>query len=163
MNFDNPMSFMIAAIDAILVSQNVALAAESVGLGICYMGTTLANCDKIGDLLSCPSHVVPVVGFSLGYPAEDPEMRDRLPHDLLVHQETYRDRSDEEVLEGYRDRESQGWNRYMSDPELRQRVEGAQVSNLAQVYTKLKYTRESHLGYSETVKKYLRRQGFVSG
>ncbi|MEZ4519484.1 MAG: hypothetical protein R3C44_22520 [Chloroflexota bacterium] len=49
-NFDNFMSFMIAAIDATLVSQNVALAAESKGLGICYMGSTLANCDEIGHL-----------------------------------------------------------------------------------------------------------------
>ena len=45
--FDNFMSFMVAAIDAILVSQNVALAAESKGLGLCYMGSTLANCDEI--------------------------------------------------------------------------------------------------------------------
>ena len=42
-NFDNFMSFMIAAIDAILVSQNVALAAESKGLGICYLGSTFSN------------------------------------------------------------------------------------------------------------------------
>jgi nitroreductase len=67
-NFDNFMSFMIAAIDAILVSQNVALAAESKGLGICYMGTTLANCQQVGRILQLPHNVVPVVGFSLGYP-----------------------------------------------------------------------------------------------
>ena len=42
---------MVAAIDAVLVSQNVALAAESCGLGICYMGSTLANCDQIGRIL----------------------------------------------------------------------------------------------------------------
>ena len=50
-SFDNFMSFMVAAIDATLVSQNVALAAESLGLGICYMGSTLANCDQIGRIL----------------------------------------------------------------------------------------------------------------
>ena len=63
-NFDNFMSFMIAAIDATLVSQNVALAAEDRGLGICYMGSTLANCDQIGQILKLPPNVVPVVGFS---------------------------------------------------------------------------------------------------
>ncbi len=50
-NFDNFMSFMIATIDAVLVSQNVALAAEAQGLGICYLGSTLANCDQIGQIL----------------------------------------------------------------------------------------------------------------
>jgi len=89
--FDNFMSFMIAAIDAILVSQNVALAAESQGLGICYIGSTLANCDQIGRILKLPHNVVPVVGFSLGYPDEDPALRDRLPLDGLVHYETYED------------------------------------------------------------------------
>ena len=64
-NFDNFMAFMIGAIDAVLVSQNVALAAESCGLGICYMGSTLANCDQIGRILKLPPNVVPVVGFSL--------------------------------------------------------------------------------------------------
>ena len=42
-NFDDFFAFMVAAVDAILVSQNVALAAEAKGLGICYMGSTLAN------------------------------------------------------------------------------------------------------------------------
>ncbi len=88
-NFDNFMSFMVAAIDAILVSQNVALAAESEGLGICYMGSTLANCDEIGNILQLPNNVVPVVGFSLGYPDESPAPRDRLPLEGLVHYETY--------------------------------------------------------------------------
>ena len=106
-NFDNFMSFMVAAIDATLVSQNVALAAESLGLGICYMGSTLANCDQIGRILNLPPNVVPVVGYSLGYPAEDPAPRDRLPLDGLVHQETYQDYSDERIEEIYHERNVQ--------------------------------------------------------
>jgi nitroreductase len=93
-NFDNFMSFMIAAIDATLVSQNVALAAEAKGLGICYMGSTLANCDQIGNILALPKGVFPVVGFSLGYPDEDPVPRDRLPLDGLVHNEVYQQYTD---------------------------------------------------------------------
>ncbi|WP_374688940.1 nitroreductase family protein [Promineifilum sp.] len=160
-NFDNFMSFLIAAIDATLVSQTVALAAEARGLGICYMGSTLANCDQIGRLLRLPPGVMPVVGFSLGWPAEDPAPRDRLPLDGLVHHETYHDYSDERIHEIYRDRERQGWARYMSYPELRARIEGAGVANLAQVYTVIKYTRESHREYSATVLGYLREQGFL--
>lgn len=161
-NFDNFMSFMIAAIDATLVSQNVALAAEARGLGICYMGSTLANCDQIGRILQLPPSVVPVVGFSLGWPAEDPAPRDRLPLDGLVHYETYRDYSDGRIEEIYRERNRKGWQRYMSYPELRARIEGAGVQNLAQIYTVVKYTRESHLEFSETVLNYLREQDFLN-
>ena len=161
-SFDNFMSFMVAAIDATLVSQNVALAAESLGLGICYMGSTLANCDQIGRILCLPPNVVPVVGCSLGYPAEDPAPRDRLPLDGLVHHETYQDYSDERIEEIYHQRNVQGWERYMTFPRLREMIEESGVENLAQIYTTLKYTRESHQGYSRTVLDYLAAQDFMN-
>ena len=161
-NFDNFMSFMIAAIDATLASQNAALAAETEGLGICYMGTTLANCQKIGELLNCPKNVVPVVGFSLGYPAEVPKVRDRLPLKGIVHRDTYKNIGDKEIRSIYHERETAGWKRYNEIPELREMVEKAGVKNLAQIYTQLKYTRESHIDYSKTVLDYLRQQDFMS-
>jgi nitroreductase len=161
-NFDNFMSFMIAAIDAILVSQNVALAAEAHGLGICYMGSTLANCDQIGKILNLPPNVVPVVGFSLGYPDEDPVLRDRLPLMGLVHDETYHDYSDDQIQQIYHERETAGWARYMGFPRLRQMIEEAGVENLAQVYTAVKYTRQSHQEFSETVLNYLKAQDFMN-
>jgi nitroreductase len=58
--WDNFMGFMIGAIDAVLASQNAALQAEAEGLGICYMGTTLASCGEIAEILKCPRNVVPV-------------------------------------------------------------------------------------------------------
>lgn len=161
-NFDNFMSFLIATIDAVLASQNAALAAEAEGLGLCYMGTTLASCDQIAKILNCPEGVVPVVGYSLGYPDEQPTVRDRLPLDSLVHRERYELKTDAEIAESYRLREDAGWKRYMAYPELRQRIEESGVTNLAQVYTKLKYTRESHLGYSQTVLRCLESQGFFN-
>lgn len=160
MNFDNFMSFMIATIDAVLASQNAALAAEAEGLGICYMGTTLASCDRIAKILNCPEGVVPVVGFSLGYPDEEPVARDRLPLSALVHRERYEVKTDAEILESYHNREQAGWKRYLNDPKLKQAIEESGVENLAQVYTTLKYTRESHQMYSETVLKCLETQGF---
>ena len=161
-NFDNFMSFMIATIDATLVSENVALAAEAKGLGICYMGSTLANCDQIGRILKLPPNVVPVVGFSLGYPDENPAPRDRLPMSGLVHQETYQDYSDDAIREIYHDRETKGWQRYMSYPELRARIEESGVENLAQIYTVLKYTKESHREFAQTVLNYLKDQDFMN-
>ena len=161
-NFDNFMSFMIAAIDATLVSQNVALAAEARGLGICYMGSTLANCDQIGRILALPPGVFPVVGFSLGWPDEDPAPRDRLPLDGLVHYETYHDYSDERIGEIYAERELRGWERYMSFPRLRAMIADSGVTNLAQVYTVVQYTRESPQGFSAAGSGDLREQGFLN-
>jgi nitroreductase len=160
--FDNFMSFMVAAIDAILVSQNVALAAEAKGLGICYLGSTLANCNAVGRILKLPSNVVPVVGYSLGYPDEDPDPRDRLPLEGLVHKEVYEDYSDTRIRQVYRDRERKGWERYMSMPRLRKMVAESGVQNLAQLYTTVKYSRESHQGYSKTILEYLRDQDFMN-
>lgn len=162
MNFDNFMSFMIATIDATLVSQNVALAAESLGLGVCYMGTTLASCAEIGDILGCPDHVVPVVGFSLGYPDEAPSERKRLPLKGLVHKDVYQNYSAQDIKAIYEQREVEGFKRYMDNPELRAMIEVSDVENLAQVYTKLKYTRESHLDYSKIVTDYLKKSNFLN-
>lgn len=160
-NFDNFMSFMIATIDATLAAQTAALAAEAEGLGICFLGTTLASCDQIAKILQCPSHVVPVVGFSVGFPDEDPAVRDRLPLNGIVHHQTYRKDSNEKILNFYQEREDKGWKRYMEIPELKEKVEKANLKNLAQIYTQLKYTRESHLEYSQTVMNCLKEQGFL--
>lgn len=161
-HFDNFMSLMIGAIDATLASQNCALAAESAGLGICYMGSTLANCEGIGELLNLPENVVPIVGFSLGYPAEDPAPRDRLPLEGIVHYDTYRDYSDKDILEIYEERNEKGWNRYMDVPRLKEMTQSLELKNLAQIYSIAKYTRESHIGFSETVLNYIKKQNFMN-
>ena len=160
-NFDNFMSFLIGMIDATLASQNVALAAESEGLGVCYMGTTLASNKKITEVLTLPKHVVPVVGFSLGYHDEQPELRDRLPMNGIIHRETYQDYTTDQIQEIYSKKESDGMKRYMSHPELRKMIDESGVGNLAQVYTKIKYTKESHIKYSMDVLACLKEQGFM--
>lgn len=160
-NFDNFMSFLIGMIDATLVSQTVALAAEAEGLGICYMGTTLASNQEISQVLKLPKHVVPVVGFSLGYPAESPEKRDRLPMSGIIHRETYQDYTDQEIQAIYSEKEIKGMARYQSVPELREMILQHNAENLAQVYTKVKYTQESHIEYSKNVMNCLINQGFL--
>ena len=159
-NFDNLMSFMIGAIDATLAAQNVALAAEAQGLGICYMGTTLASCDTIAQILELPHNVVPVVGYVMGYPDESPQLRDRLPLSGLVHREKYQKYSDEDISTIYDEREQKGWERYMSFPRLRKMIEESGVKNLAQVYTQVKYTQESHKHFSQNILRCLREQDF---
>ncbi|MGK0366939.1 MAG: nitroreductase [Thermoproteota archaeon] len=161
MNFDNFMSFMIATIDATLMSQTVALAAESEGLGICYMGTTLASCDQIGEILELPENVIPVVGFALGYSNEKPSRKERLALNSIIHQETYQDQS-EEILNIYKSKNKSGMLRYQEIDELRERIKKENIENLAQIYTQLKYTKESHLKYSSNVLNYIKKQNFMN-
>lgn len=160
-NFDNFMSFMIASIDAILASQNAAIAAESLGLGLCYMGTTLASAKQIGEVLELPENVIPVVGFSLGYPDEKPEERKRLGLRSIVHREKYHKYSDKEIKEIYRSKNDEGIKRYLNVPELRARIDNEDIKNLAQIYTQLKYTEDSHIRYSDDLMKYLMSQHFI--
>ncbi|MFQ5436014.1 MAG: hypothetical protein ACE5FD_14160, partial [Anaerolineae bacterium] len=54
------------------------------------------------------------------------------------------------------------WHRYMSFPRLRQMIEPSGVENLAQIYTKLKYTRESHQQFAQKVLNYLAEQDFMN-
>lgn len=160
--FDNFFSFMVAAIDAILVSQTVALAAESRGLGLCYLGSTFANADLIGEILELPENVVPVVGYSLGFPDEKPDLRDRLPSRGLVHKETYHDYTDREIKSIYAEREIKGWERYMKSTWLKRQAEANSIENLAQLYTRVKYTRSSHQEISSRILAYLTAQNYMN-
>ena len=90
-------------------------------------------------------------------------MRDRLPLDGLVHFETYNEYTDERIREIYRDRETKGWERYMSIPRLHRMVKESGVENLAQLYTVVKYTREEHQEFSKIVLDYLIEQDFMCG
>ena len=161
-NFDNFFGFMVAAIDAVLVSQTVALAAESKGLGICFLGSTFANADQIGRILELPENVVPITGFSVGYPDEDPPLRDRLPKHGLIHQESYQHYSDADILRIYKERETFGWDRYMASERIRKLVQEKGVNNLAQIYTIVKYLKMDHQLYSKKILNYLIQQGFMN-
>jgi nitroreductase len=66
--------FLVASVDTALMAQNVVVASESAGLGICYIGGIRNNPQEISDLLKLPDHVFPVFGLCLGYPDKDPEV-----------------------------------------------------------------------------------------
>lgn len=159
--YDNFLSFLVAFADALLAAQNATLAAESLGYGICYMGTTLGATRQLIDFLELPEGVFPATTLVVGTPDEDPPVRARLPIDGIVHQETYPRFTDQRILEIYHSRETEGWNRYMSFPDLRRMIEESGVRNLAQVYTEVKYTLKENTQVSEDLLAGLQRQGFL--
>ena len=95
-------ALLVATVDAALVMQNVAVAAESVGLGICMIGAIRNHPGAVGDLLGLPALTFAVSGLCLGYPAQDPASKPRLPVGAVLHQEQYLEEGDHTAaLEAY--------------------------------------------------------------
>ena len=93
-------SFLLAAVDTSLAMQNAALAAESMGLGMCYIGAIRNRPQEVIDLLELPRLVFPIAGMTLGWPAVEPKVRPRLPLSAVLHWERYdRSREDEALAE----------------------------------------------------------------
>ena len=81
--------FIIATVDVALFAQNVVVAAEASGLGICYIGAIRNDPTAVSETLNLPDNVYPVFGLCLGYPAQDPEVKPRLPLNVVLKQNEY--------------------------------------------------------------------------
>ncbi|MXX07728.1 MAG: oxygen-insensitive NADPH nitroreductase [Gammaproteobacteria bacterium] len=93
--------FIIATVDVALMAQSMVCAAESVGLGICYIGGIRNNPGPVSELLELPRGVYPVFGLCLGYPAQDPEIKPRLPLSVILKEDSYSEEGDREAIESY--------------------------------------------------------------
>ncbi|MBM3421381.1 MAG: NADPH-dependent oxidoreductase [Bacteroidetes bacterium] len=151
--YGNFLSFMTAAIDALLAAQTACIAAESKGMGICYLGTTTYMADKIIEILNLPRGVVPVTAITLGWPAEDTEQVDRLPVAAVVHNERYHDYDEAAIDLYYRGKESR-------DDSIRFIAENGKKT-LAQVFTDVRYKKADNIHFSESFLEVLRKQGFM--
>jgi nitroreductase len=96
--------FVSATVDVALSAQNCAVAAESLGLGICYIGGVRNDPQAVSELLELPELVYPVFGMCLGYPAQAPEVKPRLPLSVVLKQDRYQDPDSLEGIKQY-DRE----------------------------------------------------------
>jgi nitroreductase len=152
--YDNFLSFYTASIDALLVAQNVALAAESFGLGICYLGTTTYMTRQIIKILEIPRFVLPVATLAIGYPDESPGLTDRLPLEAVVHSEKYRDYSKEQINDFYQEKES-------SELTAKLLMENKKET-LAQVFTDNRYTKKDNVEFSKKLLSLLEEQGFMN-
>ena len=152
--FDNLQTFIASTIDAMLFAQAFCDAAEENGLGICYLGTTAYNADKIIEALSLPRLVVPIVTVTVGYPAMPlPEQVERLPLAAVIHQEAYVDYTTDMIDELYGEKEALEVNK--------QFVKENNKETLAQVFTDVRYTKKNNEYFSEVLLKVLKDQGFM--
>lgn len=91
---------LAGTIDATLAAQNMVIAAESMGLGVCFIGGVRDNIEEVSDLLKIPDHVFPVYGLVIGHPkGKLNDIKPRLPFEAIYHQNTYDSKMD--VVEQY--------------------------------------------------------------
>ncbi len=93
--------FILATVDVALAAQNCAVAAESMGLGVCYIGGLRNDPQAVSDLLDLPRLVYPVFGLCLGHPAQDPEVKPRLPQAAMLGEDAYPAQGMAAAIEAY--------------------------------------------------------------
>ncbi|MCP3741704.1 oxygen-insensitive NADPH nitroreductase [Rossellomorea sp. BNER] len=88
-SLESTEKFMVAIIDAALAAQNAVVAAESMGLGICYIGGIRNNLEAVSELLELPDRVIPLFGLAVGYPEEHTGVKPRLPLHHIYQEDRY--------------------------------------------------------------------------
>ncbi len=151
--YENFLSFINAATDALLYTQTFCNLAEDEGLGCCFLGTTVYMPQMIIDILELPQLVMPVATITLGWPDEEPPLTDRLEPEAFVHEETYNPYTPERIDTFYQEKESLPENQEFV------RVNGKET--LAQVFTDCRYTRRDNEAMSAGLIEALRHQGFL--
>jgi nitroreductase len=152
--YGNFLSFFNAAIDAILVAQNVCVASENLGLGICYLGTTTYNAREIIKVLNLPKLTYPITTLAIGYPEESPVQSDRIPLKGIMHNENYNDYSVSDIVKLYSFKENLETSKRF--------VKENNKEKLAQVFTDVRYRREDNEFFSLKMLEVLKEQGFLT-
>lgn len=151
-DFKNMLWLLNGTIDASVFAQNICISAENLGLGICYLGTTLYNASEISSILKLPVGVIPITALTIGYPEGIAPQADRLPAKAIVHYEEYSDFSDSDIAVMYGGKEN------LSDS-LKFVAENGK-KNLAQVYTEVRYKKYDNQLFSKKLLDVLVKQGY---
>ncbi|MBR6187369.1 MAG: nitroreductase family protein [Prevotella sp.] len=151
--YDNLLSYQNAATDALLFTQTLCCLMDEEGLGYCFLGTTVYQPQQIINVLQLPALVMPVATLTVGWPAEEPPLTDRLPVESFVHQETYHDYTPEDIDRYYTPKEQLAENLHFCEINHKE--------TLAQVFTDIRYTKADNEAMSQTLIDTLRRQGLL--
>jgi len=94
-------NLLVATIDTALAAQNAAIAAESMGLGIVYIGGIRNSPQEVADLLKLPRLAYPVFGMCVGVPDHQPALKPRQPRAAVYHENEYSGEGIAEALKEY--------------------------------------------------------------
>lgn len=127
-----------------------AIAAELQGFAICPIGDARLHALEMIEELGLPRYVIPMVGMCLGYAAEDPGIKPRLPQAAVCFEERYNQELDA-LIEQY----DADYADY-----LKIRPWNSRVGNWTQLVAD--FYRPPYNHYPQ-IAEMLRRQGFYSG
>ncbi len=150
--YDNFQSFMTAVLDTAIFTQQFVTIAEQQGLGCCYLGTTTYNAPQIAKTLQLPERVIPVCTISVGWPADEGFVSDRLPLRAILHRERYHLPDDSETAGYYAYKEGL--------PESAGFIAENGKKTLAQVFTDIRYTRKNNEYFSTVYHDFIENNGF---
>ncbi|MDE7413400.1 MAG: nitroreductase family protein [Muribaculaceae bacterium] len=153
--FRNYHSFITALIDTALFAQQFVTLAELNGIGSCYLGTVTYSAEKIAEVLELPDRVVPVICLTVGYPEEKgvfPPASDRIPVEGVLHKETYKDYTKEDIDRIFEYKENL--------EESKRFVEENGKTSLAQVFTDIRYPGKMNEEVSESFARIVKGKGF---
>ena len=108
---------MLAVCDANIAAQNAVVAADSLGIGSCYIGDIMENIETQQEILGLPEYVFPAAMVVFGYPTDQQKSREkpqRVDLKYIVRENSYHEHSPEELREMFRDRcGTQGFDDWM--------------------------------------------------
>ncbi len=91
---------LLAISDTNIAAQNAVVAAQSLGIGSCYIGDIMENAEQQRQILSLPPYVFPAAMLVFGYPTTQQLERPKPPRSEMrhiVHENGYRDMDKEEL------------------------------------------------------------------
>lgn len=152
---NRPYNFFMGIWDALIALQNVVIAAESLDLGTCYLGSGVEL--DIQELFGAPEYVFPAGLVCLGYPDTESKLSMRLPLDAVVHRGRYHIPTDDDINEWYSERD-RVWD---TVPDARRASLAEQgIHGIAQALSVQKFSPEIVEKRSRGIRKILKKSGF---
>jgi nitroreductase len=139
---------LLASADAIIAAQNTVVAAESLGLGSCYIGDIIEHCEDIRELLNLPEYVVPAAMLVYGYPTQSQKERKkpaRFDREYIVFENSYQCLNKEQHEEMYLKREEKAGH---SHKDMKESI---------QAFCQRKYMSDFSLEMNRSVEEYLKK------
>lgn len=137
--------FLLSVNDAVIAAQNAVCAAESFGIGSCYIGDIMENCELHREMLNLPEYVFPAAMLVFGYP-EDSQIRRKKPEraDMkhIVHTDTYREMETRELKE-------------LFSPKAKEKI----YEDWMKAFCERKYNSDFSIEMSRSVNEYLKQWG----
>lgn len=150
--YNNLLWLMNSTIDASLFAQNICIAAELKGLGICYLGTALYNAKELIETMQLPKGVIPITAITVGYPGHNPGLTDRLPTDAVIHEGQYHEYDRNRIDDLFAEKEGLESSKQFAAENKKE--------NLAQVFTDIRYKKQDNEFFSKKLLQTLKDQGF---